>query len=101
MLAYYQWAPRGESHYAVLDRSYQVVARIRARNGYTINTHELQLTRWGSAYLSAYEPVRLEGWCSGRLVGDGGRASAAMSLQRCIFALGLQGSEVAHVPSRR
>lgn len=61
MLAYYQWAPRGRSHYAVLDRSYRPVARIRAGNGYLVNTHELQLTPWGSAYLSAYQPVRLEG----------------------------------------
>ena len=59
MLAYYEWAPRGESFYALLDRRYRIVKRIRASNGYRINTHELQLTPAGTAYLSAYRPVRL------------------------------------------
>lgn len=61
MLAFYQWAPGGRSHYVVLDRSYRLVARIQAGNGYRVNTHELQVTPWGTAYLSAYEPVRLGG----------------------------------------
>ena len=61
MLAFYEWAPRGTSFYGLLDSSYQLVTKIRAGNGYRINTHELQVTPSGTAYLSAYQPVRLPG----------------------------------------
>ena len=59
MLAYYEWAPRGGSFYALLDGRYRLVTQIRAGNGYRINTHELQITPAGTAYLSAYRPVRV------------------------------------------
>ena len=61
MLAFYEWAPRGRSFYALLDRRYRLIARIRAGNDYRINTHELQVTPAGTAYVSAYRPVRLSG----------------------------------------
>jgi hypothetical protein len=35
------------------------VTRIRARYGYSTNLHELQVTPQGTAYVSAYRPVRL------------------------------------------
>jgi hypothetical protein len=62
LLAYYQWKPGGRSYYALLDSRYRVIKRIRARNGYRVNTHEFQLTPAGTAYLAAYEPVRLPGF---------------------------------------
>ena len=61
MLAFYEWAPRGRAFYALVDHNYRLAARIRAGNGYRVNTHELQVTSAGTAYLSAYQPVRLPG----------------------------------------
>ena len=64
MLAYYQWVPHGRAHYALVDGTYRLVRRIRAGNGYVMNTHELQLTPRGTAYLWAYQPVRLPGFAT-------------------------------------
>jgi hypothetical protein len=64
MLALYQWVPQRRAYYGLLDRRYRTVKRIRPGNGYTINTHELQITPRGSAYLYAYQPVRLPGYAT-------------------------------------
>ena len=58
MLAFYQHAPGRGAHYALLDRRYRLVTRIRPRYGYRTNTHELQLTPRGTAYVSSYQPVQ-------------------------------------------
>lgn len=67
MLALHQSASDRPAHYELLDRRYRTVARIKTRNGYRTNLHELQLTRRGTAYVSAYQAVRL---ATGRLVTD-------------------------------
>jgi hypothetical protein len=59
MIAFHQHARRLGSHYALLDRRYRLVTRIRARYGYSTNLHELQVTPQGTAYVSAYRPVLL------------------------------------------
>jgi hypothetical protein len=66
MLAFYQSAG-GSSYYVLLDDHYREVIRIRAGNGYRTNTHELQISRRGTAWVSAYQSVRLR---SGRVVTD-------------------------------
>jgi hypothetical protein len=69
MLALHQSASSERPpHYELLNRRYRTVARIRTPNGYRTNLHELQLTRRGTAYVSAYQPVRHP--ASGRLVTD-------------------------------
>jgi hypothetical protein len=68
LLAFYQRVPRGRSHYVLLDRRYRPVTRVRPRYGYVTDTHELQLTRRGTAYVSSYQPVHHRGL--GRLVTD-------------------------------
>ena len=57
-LAFYQWTPHRRSHYLLLDEHYEPLMRVAAGNGYMTNTHELQLTSRGSAYLPAYARVR-------------------------------------------
>jgi hypothetical protein len=52
------WRPHRDAHYVLLDEHYRTAARIRAGNGYMANTHELQITPDGIAYLMAYERVR-------------------------------------------
>lgn len=68
MLALFQHAPRGNAHYVLLDGRYRRVARIRPRYGYRTDTHELQLTPGGTAYLGSYQPVYHP--ALGRLVTD-------------------------------
>jgi hypothetical protein len=66
MLAFYQGVPPGSrenSYYALLDDRYRLVRRIYARPGYRTDTHELQLTPHGTAYIFArrrvwHAPVR-------------------------------------------
>ena len=63
LLAVYTQRPRGtrwpgQAQYLLLDRHYHVVARVRARNGYTADLHELQVTPTGHAFLGAYQAVR-------------------------------------------
>ena len=59
MIAFHQHAPGLGSHYALLDRRYRLVTRIRTSYGYRTNLHELQITRQRTAYVSAYQPVLL------------------------------------------
>jgi hypothetical protein len=48
----------GGAHYELLDARYRTVKRIRARNGYRVDSHDLQLTARGTAFLGAYVDVR-------------------------------------------
>ena len=57
-LAFYQWTPSRGAYYQLLDEHYKPLIRISAGNGYMTNTHELQLTSRGTAYLAAYARVR-------------------------------------------
>lgn len=60
MLAFYRAVPPDSStepYYVLLDDHYRVVTRIYAGNGYRINTHELEFTPGGTAYISAYKHV--------------------------------------------
>jgi hypothetical protein len=63
MLAVYVQRPRRSSgfaraQYLLLDRHYRIAARIPARNGYTADLHEFQVTPDGKAFLGAYNHVR-------------------------------------------
>jgi hypothetical protein len=67
MLAFHQTVSPGVRHHVLLDQRYRLVRRIRARNGYETDLHELQITPRDTAYVAAYQPVRL---ASGLLVTD-------------------------------
>jgi hypothetical protein len=59
MLAFYQYWPQGEgpigtAYYALYDQHYRLVKRITAGNGLRVDTHELQVTPSGTAYLAAH-----------------------------------------------
>ena len=41
----------------ILDSSYQVVATVRAGNGYNADSHEFRLTPYGTALITIYNPV--------------------------------------------
>jgi hypothetical protein len=41
----------------VLDRSYQVIATVRAGKGYNADPHEFRLTPYGAALITIYNPV--------------------------------------------
>jgi hypothetical protein len=41
----------------VVDRSYRVVAEVRAGNGLNADSHEFRLTRWNTALITIYNPV--------------------------------------------
>jgi hypothetical protein len=41
----------------VLDRSYKVIAAVRAGNGYNADPHEFRLTPYGTALITIYDPV--------------------------------------------
>jgi hypothetical protein len=62
MLAVYVQGPRLPSgfarpQYLLLDRHYRIAARIPARNGYSADLHELEITSHGRAYVGAYNQV--------------------------------------------
>ncbi len=60
MLAFFQAvSPQSvrQPYYALVNDRYRIVRRIRAGHGYRINTHDLQLTPRGTAYISAYHHV--------------------------------------------
>lgn len=50
---------RGGAHYALLDTRYRTVERIHAGNGFRVDSHDLQVTRRGTAYLGIYSDVRV------------------------------------------
>jgi hypothetical protein len=50
----------GEGEDVIMDSNYQTQAVVRAGNGYRADLHEFQLTPQGTAYLTAYAPVRCD-----------------------------------------
>ncbi|HEX4483981.1 MAG TPA: arylsulfotransferase family protein [Solirubrobacteraceae bacterium] len=52
----------------VADQAYDEIARVRAGNGVEADLHELQLTKQGTALITAYEPILCD------LAADGGSA---------------------------
>lgn len=48
----------GQGEHLVYDSSYRRVATIRAGNGYAADLHAFDLTRQGTAWIDAYDPVR-------------------------------------------
>ncbi|HEX8075163.1 MAG TPA: arylsulfotransferase family protein [Thermoleophilaceae bacterium] len=49
---------RGRGQGIVADSSYRVLARVRATGGQQADLHEFQLTRRGTAFVTAFHPVR-------------------------------------------
>jgi hypothetical protein len=47
----------GQGSDVVADSTYATIAEVRAGNGYRADHHEFQLTRWGTALITAYQPV--------------------------------------------
>lgn len=50
------WGESGED--VIMDRSYRVLAVVRAAEGYATDLHEFQVTRRGTALIDAFVPVR-------------------------------------------
>ncbi len=50
----------GQGEDVLYDTSYRPVARIRAGNGYHADLHELRLDRQGTAWIDAFDPVRMD-----------------------------------------
>jgi hypothetical protein len=63
----------GLGHDVVYDTHYRRVAGIRAGNGLSADLHVLRLTSQGTAWIDAYEPVRMN------LAGVGGSSSGVLS----------------------
>ena len=61
LLAVYHRRPRRRGFYELRDRHYRVVGRVVAGRGLGTNSHELQVTSRGTAYLSNYRRLRLPG----------------------------------------
>jgi len=62
LLAFYQYwpsgtGPVGDNYYALYDNHYRLVKRITGGDGFRVNTHELQVTPEGTAYLASYPYV--------------------------------------------
>lgn len=57
MLAMFQRPSEDVSHYQLFDERYEPVGRILAGNGLQVDSHELQVTPSGTAYLGSYNPV--------------------------------------------
>lgn len=53
LLALYQ-RQRGGGYFELRDRHYREVMRLRMGEGYSTDSHELQVTPWGTAYLASY-----------------------------------------------
>jgi arylsulfotransferase ASST len=51
---------KGRGYGVILDRSYRLVKRVYAGNGYAMDQHEFQITPQGTAFITAYEPVRYD-----------------------------------------
>jgi hypothetical protein len=49
----------GQGQHVLYDSSYRRVATIRAGNGYRADLHELRLTPQGTAWIDAFDPVRM------------------------------------------
>jgi hypothetical protein len=51
----------GTGEDVILDSSYRQVARVHAGNGFSADLHDFKITPKGTAYLTAYKPVRWHG----------------------------------------
>ena len=49
----------GEGEYVIYDRSYREVGAVRAGNGLQADLHSFRLTPQGTAWVDAYEPVKM------------------------------------------
>jgi hypothetical protein len=47
----------GQGEDVIYDRSYKLVARIRAGNGYRADLHEIRLTPQGTAWIDSFDPI--------------------------------------------
>ncbi len=60
----------GSGDDVILNHAYQTIATVRAGNGLNADVHEFQITPQGTAFITAYEPVRADlsshgGWRNG------------------------------------
>jgi Arylsulfotransferase (ASST) len=82
----------------VADQAYDEIAHVRAGNGVEADLHELQLTKQGTALITAYEPILCD------LAADGGSARDGLMdglMQEIDIRTGLvmfQWTSVDHVP---
>jgi hypothetical protein len=51
---------KGRGYGVILDRSYRLVRKVYAGNGYQMDQHEFEITPQGTALITAYEPVRYD-----------------------------------------
>jgi Arylsulfotransferase (ASST) len=49
----------GQGEDVIYDTSYRHIASVRAGNGYQADLHEIRLTRGGTAWIDAFDPVEL------------------------------------------
>jgi hypothetical protein len=49
----------GQGENVLYDSSYRQIARVRAGNGYSADLHEVRLTPQGTAWIDAFNPVRM------------------------------------------
>ena len=49
---------KGRGHGVILDRSYRVIGRVYAGNGYSMDQHEFEITPRNTAYITIFQPVR-------------------------------------------
>jgi hypothetical protein len=63
----------GQGEDVIYDTSYRQVARIRAGNGYRADLHSLTITPAGTAWIDAFDPVRLS------LAAAGGSAAGVLT----------------------
>ena len=61
LLVFYQRRNLGAGYYEFRDRHYRVVTRLFAGNGYNVNSHDIQVTPQGTAFISAFPRVVLPG----------------------------------------
>jgi arylsulfotransferase ASST len=59
----------GKGEDVLYDSSYRRVGVVRAGNGYDVDLHELRLTPEGTAWIDAFEPVRIDPSASGTASG--------------------------------
>jgi hypothetical protein len=61
LLALYERGAHGAGSYELVDRHYRVVTHISTGRGFPTDSHELQLTPQGTAYVGSYHRVMTEG----------------------------------------
>jgi hypothetical protein len=71
----------GDGNYAIVDRSYRPVARVRPGNGLVGDIHEFKLTARGSALMTIFHRVR----SGGRLIFEGAVQEVDIATGRVVF----------------